>query len=60
MMYGDSKSGTFASGTVGLDASTISGLTMPRHPFGLIGDTTNLLGQFGASGIFGLSFPSAR
>ncbi|KJA24015.1 hypothetical protein HYPSUDRAFT_65826 [Hypholoma sublateritium FD-334 SS-4] len=59
MLYGDSKSGTFASGTVGLDTASIAGIALPRHPFALIEDTNNLLVQFGASGIFGLSFPAA-
>lgn len=60
MLYGDSKSGTFASGTVGLDTASIAGIAMPQHPFALIEDTNNLLVQFGATGIFGLSFPAAR
>ncbi|KAF8964327.1 aspartic peptidase domain-containing protein [Flammula alnicola] len=59
MHYGDSTTGTFASGTVGLDTATIAGIAVPKQAFGLIEDTTNLLVQFDAAGIFGLSFPVA-
>ncbi|KAF9483409.1 acid protease [Pholiota conissans] len=59
MQYGDSKTGTFAQGTIGFDTATISNISMVHQPFALIDDTSNLIVQFGATGIFGLGFPTA-
>ncbi|KAJ3489681.1 hypothetical protein NLJ89_g11508 [Agrocybe chaxingu] len=59
MTYGDSTTGTFASGAVGLDTATIAGVSMNQQAFGVVNDTSNFLVQFEAAGIFGLSFPAA-
>ncbi|KAF8150005.1 aspartic peptidase domain-containing protein [Crassisporium funariophilum] len=59
MFYGDSTTGTYASGAVGLDTATIAGIAMTQQAFGLINDTTNAIVEFETAGIFGLSFPSA-
>ncbi|KAF5315415.1 hypothetical protein D9619_007345 [Psilocybe cf. subviscida] len=59
MKYGDSHSGTYASGTIGFDMVALhDGLNLARQPLGLIDDTTNLLVQYNASGIIGLGFPA--
>lgn len=61
MKYGDSHSGTYASGTIGFDMVALhDGLNLARQPLGLIDDTTNLLVQYNASGIIGLGFPAGR
>jgi len=58
MNYGDSTTGTYASGPVGKDTATIAGLSMPNQTFAAIDNTTNSAVSFGAAGIFGLGFPS--
>ncbi|TFK27580.1 acid protease [Coprinopsis marcescibilis] len=58
MFYGDSTTGTFATGVVGLDTAAVAGIAMVDQPFGLINDTSNLVVMFGTAGIFGLGFPS--
>lgn len=61
MKYGDSHSGTYASGTIGFDSvALLDGLSLPHQPLGLIDDTTNLLVQHNASGIVGFGFPAGR
>ncbi|KAF9257762.1 acid protease [Marasmius fiardii PR-910] len=58
MHYGDSLTGTSATGTVAIDTATIAGIAITNQPFGAIRATTNTVVQFGAAGIFGLGFPS--
>jgi len=58
LTYGDSKTGTFASGPVGTDTATLAGISMGDQQFGAINHTTNPTLQFGAVGIFGLGFPT--
>lgn len=58
MNYGDSKTGTSASGPVGVDVATIAGVAISQQPFVAVNSTTNTLVQQGASGILGLGFPS--
>jgi len=60
MNYGDSKTGTFASGPVGTDVVAIAGVAISQQPFVSVTNTTNLLVKQGASGILGLGFPSGR
>lgn len=60
LLYGDSTTGTFATGPVGLDTATIAGVAMTNQPFGVINATNNPIVQFGTSGIFGLGFPGGR
>ncbi|KAF8879079.1 aspartic peptidase domain-containing protein [Gymnopilus junonius] len=59
LYYGDSTTGTYASGLVGLETVSVAGVTMAKQPFALIDDTNNHIVGFNAAGIFGLSFPSA-
>ncbi|KAF8074076.1 aspartic peptidase domain-containing protein [Lyophyllum atratum] len=58
LQYGDSTTGTSASGVVGLDTATIAGIAMTNQAVGLINITNNQIVQFEAAGIFGLGFPT--
>ncbi|KAJ7141333.1 aspartic peptidase domain-containing protein [Mycena epipterygia] len=58
MRYGDSTTGTFASGPIAMDTVSIAGVAINNQLFAAIDDTTNSVVQFGAAGIFGLGFPS--
>ncbi|KAH8835663.1 aspartic peptidase domain-containing protein [Flagelloscypha sp. PMI_526] len=58
MRYGDSTTGTQASGPVAFDTATIAGLTMTEQPFVAVNSTTSDIVKFGSAGIFGLGFPS--
>lgn len=60
MNYGDSKTGSFASGPVGKDAITIAGLAVSDQQFVAVDNTTNPTISFGTAGIFGLGFPGGR
>ena len=60
MQYGDSTSGTFASGPIGKDQTTLAGLSVSDQQFVAIDNTTNPTVSFGIAGIFGLGFPSER
>jgi hypothetical protein len=60
LLYGDSSSGTFADGVVGVDTATVAGIAMTDQAFGVISDTNNSVIQHDTSGIFGLGFPSGR
>ena len=60
LLYGDSATGTHASGPVGLDTATIAGLSMQGQAFAAVSDTNNTSVMAGANGIFGLGFPSGR
>ncbi|THU99843.1 acid protease [Dendrothele bispora CBS 962.96] len=58
MQYGDSVTGTFASGPIGLGTATIAGIAIRNQAFAAVDQTDNNVVRFGAAGIFGLSFPS--
>jgi hypothetical protein len=58
LLYGDSFTGTHASGPVAQDTTTFAGLALPQQPFAAISDTNNTSVMQGANGIFGLGFPS--
>jgi len=58
MKYGDSTTGTYASGPVGKDTATIAGLSVPNQQFAAIDNTTSSAVSFGSAGILGLGFPS--
>jgi hypothetical protein len=58
--YGDSQTGTYASGPIGIETVTIAGLSLPNQTFAAIDNTTSSAVTFGAAGIFGLGFPSER
>ncbi|KAI0344431.1 acid protease [Trametopsis cervina] len=58
LLYGDSTSGTHASGPVVLDTVTVAGLSLPSQPLAAINDTDNSAVQNGGAGILGFGFPS--
>ena len=58
--YGDSRSGTFASGLVGSDDVTLGGFSLRGQPIAVINRTNTTLVQYGLAGIFGLGFPINR
>lgn len=58
MNYGDSTTGTYASGPVGKDTATIAGLSVSNQQFAAIDNTTSTAVSFGSAGILGLGFPS--
>lgn len=60
MRYGDSTTGSFASGPVVLDTVSIAGIAIDSQAFAAIDNTTNSAVNYGAAGIFGLGFPSER
>ncbi|KAI0059646.1 acid protease [Artomyces pyxidatus] len=59
LLYGDSLTGTHASGPVAQDVGTIAGISMPQQAFAAISDTNSTSVMNGANGIFGLGFPSS-
>ncbi|KAH9933149.1 aspartic peptidase domain-containing protein [Epithele typhae] len=58
LQYGDSTSGTHASGPVGYDSVTLAGLNLPDQTLAAINDTDNSAVSNGGAGILGLGFPS--
>ncbi|KAI0365408.1 acid protease [Pilatotrama ljubarskyi] len=58
LRYGDSKTGTHASGPVGRDTVTLAGLTLEDQPLAAVNDTDNSAVSNGGAGIFGLGFPA--
>ena len=60
MAYGDSRTGTFASGKIGTDSVTLAGLGLPDQYFAAINETDTEVAAMGAAGIFGLGFPINR
>jgi len=58
MNYGDSTTGTYASGPVGNTTATIAGLSVTDQQFAAIDNTTSSAVLYGAAGIFGLGFPT--
>lgn len=60
LLYGDSLTGTHASGPVAQDVVAVAGLSMPQQAFAAISDTNNPGVIYGINGIFGLGFPSGR
>ncbi|KAI9457021.1 aspartic peptidase domain-containing protein [Russula earlei] len=55
--YGDSLTGTFAQGPVGMDIAGVSGLRIQNQYFAAISETNTSVLQTGSAGIFGLGFP---
>jgi hypothetical protein len=57
MFYGDSTTGTNASGPIGIEVATIAGVSMTGQYFAAINTTSNPTVKW-AAGIFGLGFPT--
>lgn len=60
LAYGDSLSGTFASGLVGSDDVSLGTFNLKDQPFAVINRTNTTLIQYGLAGILGLGFPINR
>ncbi|THU81307.1 acid protease, partial [Dendrothele bispora CBS 962.96] len=58
MQFGDSATGTSASGPIGFDTATVAGIAIQNQVFSAVNTTDNTVVKYGAAGIFGLSFPS--
>jgi len=58
MYYGDSLTGTNASGVVAFDTVSVAGISIENQPFVAVDQTTNPTVRYDTAGIFGLSFPS--
>ncbi|CDO69856.1 hypothetical protein BN946_scf184884.g15 [Trametes cinnabarina] len=56
--YGDSVTGTHASGPVGRDTVTLAALTMANQTLAAVNDTDNSAVSNGGAGILGLGFPA--
>ncbi|KAI0831827.1 acid protease [Trametes gibbosa] len=57
LLYGDSRTGTHASGPIGKDVVSIAGLSVPDQFFAAIIDTNTTVLEAGSAGILGLGFP---
>ncbi|KAK2459962.1 hypothetical protein APHAL10511_007968 [Amanita phalloides] len=57
LLYGDSSSGTYASGLIGSDTASVAGLSLPQQYLAAINNTNTSISETGSSGIFGLGFP---
>ncbi|KAK7044361.1 peptidase A1 domain-containing protein [Favolaschia claudopus] len=58
MRYGDSKTGTYASGPVAADTISVAGVAIDDQLFAAIDETTNPVVEYGVAGILGLGFPA--
>lgn len=58
--YGDSLTGTFAQGLVGMDVVGLAGLQLQDQYLAAISQTNTNVMQTGSAGIFGLGFPVNR
>ena len=60
LLYGDSRTGTHAAGTIGTDNVSIAGLTAHDQYLAAIVDTNTTVLETGSAGILGLGFPAIR
>jgi len=58
--YGDSLTGTFAQGPVGMDVVDIAGLRLQDQYLAAISETNTNVVESGSVGVFGLGFPVNR
>ncbi|KAF8831364.1 hypothetical protein HHX47_DHR1000478 [Lentinula edodes] len=57
LLYGDSRTGTHASGVIGIDSVAIASLNLKSQIFAAINDTNTSVLETGCVGILGLGFP---
>ncbi|KIJ62345.1 hypothetical protein HYDPIDRAFT_94748 [Hydnomerulius pinastri MD-312] len=57
LVYGDSLTGTHATGPIGCDLISLAGLGAQDQYFAAINDTNTSVVETGSAGIFGLGFP---
>ena len=60
LFYGDSHTGTYASGPIGKDTAGVAGLTIQDQYLAAIVNTNTTVLDTGSAGIFGLGFPAIR
>lgn len=60
LLYGDSRTGTHASGLIGRDEVGIAGFTLEDQYFAAINNTNTSVEETDSAGIFGLGFPVNR
>jgi Eukaryotic aspartyl protease len=60
LFYGDSTTGTFASGEIGKDIVGVAGLSIENQFFAAINNTNTTVLQTGSAGILGMGFPVNR
>ena len=60
LLFGDSTTGTHASGPIAHDDVVLAGLTVPNQTFAAVNDTNNVAVSNGGAGILGLGFPAQR
>lgn len=60
LLYGDSRTGTHATGPIGKDKAGVAGLTINDQYFAAIVDTNTTVLETGVAGIFGTGFPAVR
>ncbi|KAI0763576.1 acid protease [Trametes elegans] len=58
LQYGDSTTGTHASGPVGRDTVTLAAIAMQNQTLAAVDDTNNSAVSNGGAGILGLGFPA--
>ncbi|KAJ3864052.1 aspartic peptidase domain-containing protein [Lentinula novae-zelandiae] len=60
LLYGDSRTGTHASGVIGIDSAAVASLNLKSQPFAAINDTNTSVLETECVGILGLGFPVNR
>lgn len=60
LFYGDSTTGTFASGEIGEDVVGVAGLSIEKQFFAAINSTNTTVLHTGSAGILGMGFPVNR
>lgn len=60
LLYGDSRTGTYASGPIGHDTFGIGSLSIPGQTFAAVNSTNTTIFSTGSAGILGLGFPPIR
>jgi hypothetical protein len=60
LKYGDSKTGTFASGVVGFDIVGLGTVAMTNQTFAAMNSTNTTFPKVGVAGILGIGFPINR
>ena len=58
--YGDSLTGTFAQGLVGMDVVGLAGFQLQDQYLAAVSETNTKVMRTGSAGIFGLGFPINR
>ena len=60
LLYGDSRTGTQATGPIGQDVVGVAGLSQKDQYFAAIVSTNTTVLETGSAGILGLGFPAIR